>query len=258
MSDVLLIQRFHKTTITVDGRKVRVLVDRLNVEQFAAFSRELSMHDSPAWQRAVAIRKPGEEQEKRSKPSTDRDAPPDEEFVIPEMEIQARRLAEMPPDERAAWVAAHEADTAAAADFLRRTAAHVHLEPGQVKAEQADGSLADVTEATQLLEWFGSPALGRSVIAAVWSENNLPSAAKNAFRSLLDSGDSFVERDLAAVGIAPEPRAESAGPRGSVTTGAAMASIAGGSSGPKGRLRSKRARSSRSPQRSLRPSVGLR
>lgn len=258
MAEPLVISRFHRTTLLVDGRAIRVRVDRLNVEQLAAFSRDLTMHDTPATERAISIRKPGDEMER--KPPTA--AKPDEPgpFVIDDSEIQSRRLAEMTPEQRDEWARAHAADTAAATAFLRRAAGYVHIEPGQVKAEDADGSLRDVTEAVDLLELFGTPVLGRAVIMAVWSENHLPSAAKNVFRSLLDSGSSFDGRDLAADGGAPVAPAANVENTASVTSGVVTASTGAGRSGLTRRRTSssRRVRSSPTHPKSLRRSNGSR
>lgn len=253
MTEPLIVSRFHRTTIPVDGCSIRVHVNRLNVEQLAEFGRDLAVHDTPATERRIAVRLPGDELARR--PGADG---AEGEFVIPDHEIQSRRLSEMTAEDRAAWTQAHACDTAAAAEFLRRAARYVHLEPGQVKAENPDGSLRDVTEAVDLLELFGSPALGRAVIAAVWTENHLPSAAKNVFRSLLDSGGSSVGLDLGAAGSAPEATAANAGKRGSATSAGVMAAHATRPSGSKATSRSTRARSSSSRPRSSTPSGGSR
>ena len=144
----------------------------------------------------------------------------DEQFVLSDQVVRARRLDEMTPEQRAAWDVLDKADEQFATDFIVDTITnYVTAEPGQI---EVDGQ--DITSGADLVRLFGAHAGAlKAMVRAVRDENVLPSALKNAWRSARDSRRSSTTSDLDLSGQTPAATATAAAPEASAPPAAATA-----------------------------------
>lgn len=202
--------------VTLDLR-----VTRFAVEQGKTFNIQWAQHmDSPSGRR-IYRQASGDEQEKRTLPKGR------EVFAIDDEEIRRRRILEMEPQARAAFLEEEEHDSRAAYDFLVETVReYIRVAPGQIiRWESEDGETVELRgTGADLVRLYGGhrPILTR-LATAVWAENNLSAALKNAFRSRSASSTSSTEPGTAAPGQRPDGIAAPAAPEASVATEAATA-----------------------------------
>jgi hypothetical protein len=222
----------------IDGAAVRVLIDRFTAAQHTAFSKALARLDEPDSLRQLLVRKPGEEQERRSVPrvvptvamrllaealgavdeslfATEEsrllraaatavvaETQASDEFVVSEAEIMRRRRTELDDADRQALEALEASEEADAQELIATALGCLTIAPGQIVVEEEDGTAREVTEGRELLALYaGRTDIMRACVREVWAANTLSAVEKKGFASPSDSPPSSSgSEDTAAPG----------------------------------------------------------
>ena len=265
----LLVRNYYPATVQIDGADIKIRVHRLSATEFRAWAKAFDAVNDPPSERALTVRDPAreDEQAKQLVPRAWTEAetaaaeaiaqlepfvidmriaaampalkalipaePGDEEFVMPDAEVRKRRLAEMTPEQRAAWDVLDAADEQRAADFIIDTISrYVTVEAGEIEQEGEDGTVTALTSGADVVRFFGGHASAlRSLVGCVREENTLSTALKNALRSARDSRRSSDAADLDPVGAKPDAPVPPVESGDSAATADVTASIADAPSG---------------------------
>lgn len=156
-----------------------------------------------------------------------------ERWMIPDEEIRRRRLAEMTPEERAAFNELDAREDREAQAFLEEAFGYVTFPGRQMVVEgDEDGPELVIADGATFLQYFGARRdLVRQITALVHNCNTLSQSEKNASRSQSGSQPFSAEPEKAAPGLTPRTTAAGAVPPGSVGIEDATGAIAGSLSG---------------------------
>lgn len=202
------------TTSDDEEFDLRVTVRRWTKGERDAWIREYRHHGMPPSTRLLG-RKPDE---------CDRD-PVTQQYLIPDAAIDARRLAEMSADERAAYDRMVDEETEAGNAFLIRTlSTYLTVEPGQLTYETETGETRPVATGEDFVKAFAGngPVLQRALML-VHYENDMTPLQKKAWRSRLDFARTGRREPPGAAGSGPGPTAAAATPKGSASRATAPA-----------------------------------
>lgn len=201
------------------GETFPIRIRRFTVAQLQEFQRGFAQLTNPSASRFIFRKSDGEEQTLREDGRI---------HVVPDDEIQRRRLEEMTAETRAVYDAASAADDAFMAQFCSQAIVDfVTVAPGfQLKAERDNGEVFQVQSGKDLVEAFGGNlSMLVRLTRAVHQENTLSPEAKKALRSLSGSTASSPTPAAVAVvdGATPAATVGSADPADSASSGAASA-----------------------------------
>lgn len=216
------------------GETFPVRIRRFSVAQLQAFQRGFARLMNPTSERFIYRKPDGDEQEMREIPARVNDkgvqiAAARTAHVIPDAEIERRRLAEMDVDTRAKYDAAREADDEFMTTFCGAAIReHVWLPPGvRFSVVQDDDSVAAVEGGKDsghgLVQVFGGNlSMLVRLTKAIHAENTLSPEAKKASRLLSDLMASLsapkADGPTPAAIVAPAEATGSA-PNGDASTG---------------------------------------
>lgn len=208
------------------GTTFPVRIRRFSVAQLQAFQRGFAQLQNPSAARFIFRKPDGDEQAMREVPARTNAkgvvvAAARSEHVVPQEEIERRRLQEMSPETRAAFDAASEADDQFMTDFCTQAITeHVWLPPGvTVKVIQDDDSeFIAKTGADLVIAFGGNLSMLMRLTNAIHHENTLSPEAKKALRLLSGSTASSPTPAAAAAvdGVTPAAIATPAGAEASV------------------------------------------
>ena len=255
----LQFRTYAPASITIAGHPIALRIKRQNINEFAEFDRLWHRAFVREADRLVIVRRPGEEQERRSQIglSVERqtgyaaalqiiEASPSEkveevvaklvklcrqiltevtfseDWLIPDAEIKRRRMLEMTDQERVNYDRAVAEDQAAfEAAVHKGLKDFVRVVPGQIAIEDEAGQTVEVTTGEQLEQCIGSePNVLFEILLEIRRANTLSDLEKNGSGSPSTSSLSSSERDLKAHGAPPAP-AEAAATTDSATTAGA-------------------------------------
>lgn len=214
------LRNYYERTVQIedaDGNVVDlpIRVRRFTLEQLQAFSAARKRaQDNPA-ERQIYRKPDGDEQAKE--PLTYQGATV-QVPAVPDSEIRRRRLAEMTPEQREAFVREEEDAEARIAEFHRNAITeHVWVKPGvRLVVEDEGGQTRDVRSGADLLAVFGGNVTTLKALSdAVFEENTLSAEDKKKRRSLSDSMSSSPASRPSPAGDAPDATAVAAEPKGS-------------------------------------------
>lgn len=197
------------------GQACPVRVRRFTVDQLQAFQDGFARVMHPTAERYIYRLSTDDEQALR---------PDGRTYVVSAAEVERRRLAEMPPDTRAAYDDAVKADSDFMAHFCSQAiAAHMWVPPGvRVVVIQDDGTERLVTDGAGLVEAFGGNlSMLVQLTKVIHEENTLSPEEKKALRLRFASTPSSpTPAGGAAVdGVRPAATAPRAGREGSASSG---------------------------------------
>ena len=221
-----LIRNYYTRDIPIDdgfdgesvaaGDTFPVRIRRFSVKQLQDFQRGFARVMNPSAERFIFRKPDGDEQALRDDQRT---------HVIPDAEIQRRRLEEMSPETRAAYDLASRADDEYMTTFCSEAiAAHVSVAPGcTLKAQRPESNEEfEVKTGADLVAAFGGNlSMLVRLTRAIHQENTLSPEAKKVLRSLSGSTASL-----------PTPSAETAAGATPAATAAPADSMASANSGP--------------------------
>lgn len=216
------------------GETFRIRVRRFTVAQLQAFHRGFVRLTSPTAARFIFRKPEGDEQAMREiQAQVDEQgrvtAPARSEHVVPDAEIERRRLEEMTVETRAAYDAASLADDEFMAQFCSQAITDfITVDPTgpPVDTVRDNGESLRVQSGADLVEAFGGNlSMLVRLTRAIHQENTLSPEAKKALRSLsgLTASSPMPVAAAAADGATPAAIAPSAAPEGSASSGAASA-----------------------------------
>lgn len=215
------------------GQTFPVRIRRFAVSQLQVFQRGFARLTNPTAARFIYRKPEGDEQAMREIPARVNEqgvlvAPARSEHVIPDEEIERRRLAEMDATTQAAHDAASQADDQFMATFCSEAIRdHVWLPPGvTVKVIQDDDSEFIAKTGADLVTAFGGNlSMLVRLTRAIHQENTLSPEAKKVLRSLSGSTPSSPTPAAAGAvdGATPAATVVNAGPAGSASSGDASA-----------------------------------
>lgn len=220
MGDEFIIRNYYSSKVPIDdgiegdavreGTQLPIRIRRFTVAELQEFQRGFARLTAPTSQRFIYRKPDGDEQAMRTIPerkSADGMRVLEasrEEHVIPDEEVERRRLEEMTSETRAAYEAASAADDAFMAAFCSEAIEkHIWLPPGVTLKVVAEDDRAEVVaDGKGIVTAFGGNlSMLVRLTKAIHRENTLAPEAKKVLRSLSDlTASSPKPRDVAAVG----------------------------------------------------------
>lgn len=164
------------------GATFPIRIKRFSVAQLQEFQRGFARLTNPTADRFIFRKSDGDEQDMR-------EAAGRSEFVIPDAEIQRRRLAEMTDETRAAYDKANEADDSFMTSFCSAAITdYVTVDPSfTLNGERENGETFPIRSGADLVEAFGGNlSVLIRLTRAIHQENTLSAEAKKTLRSLSD------------------------------------------------------------------------
>ena len=197
------------------GATFPIRIRRFTVAQLKDFTRGFERTTSRSSDRYIFRKPDGDEQAFRPNGVT---------YVVPDSEIERRRVLEMSPETRAAYDAASLADDAFNVEFYSQSITdHIWLPPGvTIRVENEDGTEVEVRDGAGLVTAFcGNYAMLVRLARAIYEENVLSPTQKKSSRSQSGLTPSSPLPAAAAVadGATPAATVASAGPVGSAASG---------------------------------------
>jgi hypothetical protein len=214
------IQTDFETSITIDGERLALVIQRLSKDQFTPFEQGVQRMYNPPCLRLLGGRKnDGDEQDRQADGKT---------FVVGLHEVQRRRREELEGASLRAYEEAESADNAWLLAFVESSvSAYVRVPAGALFV----GDRAVLTGAELVDVLWARGDVMREIVGTIYRANTLTAAEKKALRSLSDSMPSSGAAQTVPDGRTPATAVEPARTEGSAVIGAATGSIEGHPSG---------------------------
>ena len=190
---MLTYQKRHDYELTVDDERVALSLSRPDTTaEWRAFKRGFMRMNTPPQGRMME-RKPDEQETKEDGSG----------FAIPTAEILVRRVAELSPEEKAAYDREVDAYEAWACDWIADVVTrYAQIKPGQLAVVDNEGVETETTDPRFLVQLLAArPEILQQVAYEIWTETALSEKVKNALRSPSTSSTS-----------SPAPPPEAPGP----------------------------------------------